>query len=66
LNLAVENAAFEAGRQNVAQHHPRFFIGVGGNGIEARLRVWNANELGLGPVDLVAENPPAVRCNGNT
>ena len=66
LNLAVENAAFEAGRQNVAQHHQRFFVRAGGNGIEARLRVGNANELGLGPVDLVAENPAAVRCNAST
>ena len=66
MNLAVENAAFEASRQNVAQHHERFFIGAGANGIEARLRVGNANELVLGPVDPFAENTPAVRCNEDT
>jgi hypothetical protein len=64
LKLAVENAAF--GRQNVAQHHERFFIGAGAKGIEARLRAGNAKEVGLGPVDPVAENPPAVRCNEDT
>jgi hypothetical protein len=66
LNLAVENASFEAGRQNVAQHHARFFIGAGANGIETRLRAGNAKEFGLGPVDPVAENLPAVRCNEDT
>ena len=60
LNLAVENAAFEAGRQNVAQHDQRFLVGACRYWIEARLRIGNANELGLGPVDLVAENPAAV------
>jgi hypothetical protein len=63
LNLAVENAAFGAGRQSVPLHHERFFIGAGGNGTEAGLRVGNADELCLSPVDLVGENPPAVRCN---
>jgi hypothetical protein len=66
LNLRVENASFEAGRQNVAHHHERFFIGAGGNGTEARLRVGNAKGLGQGPVDPVAENPSAVRCNEDT
>jgi hypothetical protein len=63
LSFAVENAAFEAGRQSVAQHYERFFIGPGGGGLEPGLRVGNAKELGLGPVDPVAENPPAARCN---
>jgi hypothetical protein len=66
LSFALENAAFEAGRQNVAQHHERFFIGAGGDEVEPGLRVGNAKELGLGPVDAVAENPPAVRCNEDT
>jgi hypothetical protein len=60
---AIGNGGALNGRQNVARHHARFFIGAGTNGIEARLRVGNAKELGPGPVDPVAENPPAVRCN---
>ena len=59
LNLAVEHAAFEAGRQDVAEHHQRFFVCAVGNRIEACVRVGNANELGLRAVDLVAENPAA-------
>ena len=59
LNLAVEHAAFEAGRQDVAQHHQRLFVGAAGNGIEAGIRVGNADELGLRAVDGVAENPAA-------
>ena len=59
LNLAVEHAALEAGRQDVAEHHQRLFVGAIGNGIEARIRIGNADELGLGAVDLVAEDPAA-------
>ena len=64
LNLAVEHAAFEAGRQDVAQHHQRLFVGAVGNGIEAGVGMGNADELGLGAVDLVAENPAAGRAMG--
>ena len=60
-NLAVEHAALEAGRQNVAEHHQRFFVGAFGNGIEAVVRVGNADELGLRAVDRVAEDPAAGR-----
>ena len=31
LHLAVEHAALEAGRQDVAQHHQRLFVGAVGN-----------------------------------
>jgi hypothetical protein len=61
LNLAVEHAAFEAGRQDVAEHHQRFFVGAFGNGIEAGVGVGNADELGLRAVDGVAEDPAAGR-----
>ena len=61
LDLAVEHAALEAGRQDVAQHHQRLFVGAVGNGIEARVRVGDADELGLRAVDLVAEDPAAGR-----
>jgi hypothetical protein len=56
-NLAVEHAAFEACRQDVAQHHQRVFIRAGRNRVEARVRVRDAHVLGLGAVDLVAEDP---------
>ena len=58
-NLAVEHAALEAGRQDVAEHHQRLFVGAVGNRIEARVRIGNADELGLRAVDLVAEDPAA-------
>ena len=60
-NLAVEHAALEAGRQDVAEHHQRFFVGAVGDRIEAVVRVGNADELGLGAVDCVAEDPTAGR-----
>ena len=58
-NLAVEHAALEAGRQDVAQHHQRLFVRAGRNWIEAGIRIGNADELGLGAVDGVAEDPAA-------
>ena len=61
LHLAVEHAALEAGRQDVAEHHQRFFVGAVGNRIEAGVGVRNANELGLRAVDGVAEDPAAGR-----
>ena len=60
-NLAVEHAAFEAGRQDVAEHHQRLFVGAVGNRIEAGIGMRDADEFGLGAVDGVAENPAAGR-----
>ena len=60
-NLAVEHAALEAGRQDVAQHHQRFFVRAVGNGIKAGIRIRDTDELGLRAVDLVAEDPAAGR-----
>lgn len=60
-DLAVEHAAFEACRQDVAQHHPGLFIRAGRNRVEARVRVRVAHVLGLGAIDLVAEDPATGR-----
>ena len=59
LNFAVEHAAFEPCRQDVAEHHQRLFVRAFGNGIEARVRIGSADELGLCAVDAVAEDPAA-------
>ena len=61
LNFAVEHAAFEACRQDVAEHDQRFFIRPFGNGIEACVGVGSADEFSLCAVDLVAEDPAAGR-----
>ena len=60
-DLAVQHAAFEAGRQNVAEHDERFLVGSVGNRIEARVGMRNADIFGLRAVDLVAEDPAAGR-----
>ena len=60
LHLPVQDAAFKAGRQDVAEHHQRFLIGVGRDGVQARVGVRNAHVLGLRPVDGVAQDPPTV------
>ena len=59
LDLAVEYAALEACRQDIAEHHQRFFVCAGGNGIQAHIGVRNADELCLGAVDGIAEDPAA-------
>src|SRR6202034_4095039 len=61
LDLAVEHAALEASRQDVAQHDQRLFVRSFGNRIEAGVRVRDAHELGLRAVDTVAENPAPGR-----
>ena len=66
LNLAVEHAALKAGRQDVAEHHQRLFVRSFGNRIKARVGKRRADELGLRPVDLVAENPAAGRRTAST
>src|SRR5665213_1155317 len=63
-DLAIENPAFEAGRQDVTQHHQRFFVRAGWNWIEAGIGVGRADVLRLGSVDLVAEDPAARRTMG--
>src|ERR1035437_5548488 len=59
-DLTVEDAALETGRQNIAAHDQRLFVLAIENRIESRIRVRDADELGLGAVDRVAEDPPAV------
>ena len=61
LYLAVEHAALEAGRQDVAQHDQRLFVGAAGDRVEAGVGVGRADVFGLRAVDLVAENPAAGR-----
>ena len=60
-DLAVEHAAFEAGRQDVAEHDQRLLVGAVGDGIEAGVGVGDAHVLRLGAVDGVAEDPAAGR-----
>ena len=61
LDLAIEHAAFEAGRQDIAEHHQRLFVRAVRNGIEAHVCMGNADEFRLSPVDSVAQNPAAGR-----
>lgn len=61
LNLAIENATLEAGRQNVAEHYQRLFVRAGRYGIEAVVCVRNSDKFGLGAVYRIAENPAAGR-----
>ena len=64
LHLTVQHAALEAGREDVAQHHERVFVGSVRQLVEAGVGVRDAHELRLGTVDRVAEVPaaaPAVR-----
>ena len=63
-DLAVEHAALEAGRQDVAEHHQRLLVRAVGNRIEAGVGVGNADELRLRAVDRVAEDPAAGRAMG--
>src|SRR5664280_1061984 len=58
-NLAVEHTTLEAGWQDVAEHHQRFFVRGFWDRIKAGIGVGNADEFGLRTVDCVAENPAA-------
>ena len=60
LHLAIQDAAFKARREDVAEHHQRFLIGVGGDGVQARVGMRNAHVLGLRPIDGVPQDPPTV------
>ena len=59
-NFAVKHAAFESGRQNIAQHDKGFFVRICRNVVKAGIGKRNADIFGLGAIDLVAENPTAV------
>ena len=62
-NLAVEHAALEAGRQDVAEHDQRFFVGAVGNGIEAGVRVgMRTNSAWVPSIVLPRIQPPVVQC----
>jgi hypothetical protein len=58
-DLSIEDAAFKTGRQDVAQHHQSLLVGTRRDRVEARIGVGDADILGLGAVDLIAENPAA-------
>ncbi|MDR7060624.1 hypothetical protein J2X38_002675 [Sphingopyxis sp. BE235] len=60
-DLAVEHAAFEARRQDVAEHDQRIRAGLLGDGIEARVGMRDTNIFCLRAVDDVAEDPAACR-----
>ena len=63
LNLAVQHAALEAGRQDVAEHHERFFIGAGGNGYRlvsaCGMRTYSAC---VPSIELPRIQPPVAQC----
>lgn len=46
-DFPVQNPAFEASRQYVTQHHPRFFVGPGRDRMEAGVGVRNTDVFGL-------------------
>ena len=64
LDLAGEHADLEAGRQNVAEHHQRFFIRAGGYRVQAVVGMGNTHIFGLGTVNRMAQNPAAVSAMG--
>ena len=57
LHLAVQHAALEAGRQNVAEHDERLFIAAGGKVVETHVGMRDAHQFRLRAVDRVAEDP---------
>src|SRR3546814_8556822 len=59
-DLPVENPAFIAGGQDVAEHDERFLVRSGGYRMEAVVGMRNADEFRLRPVDGIAQDPPAV------
>ena len=60
-DLAVEHAALEARRERVADHDERVLAhALDVARVEARVRVRDADVLGLGAVDRVAEDPAAL------
>ena len=59
LNFAVEHAAFEPGRQDIAQHDQRILLSSFGNPIEACVGVRDAHIFRLRAVDFIAQNPTA-------
>ena len=65
-DLAVEHAALEAGRQDVAQHDQRLFVGALGNRVQAGVGMGNAHELGLRAVDACCPASSRRSCNAST
>jgi hypothetical protein len=59
LHLAVQHPALEGRRENVAEHHERFFIRVRRQSVQTRVGMRGAHVLRLRAIDRVAENPSA-------
>ena len=59
MHFAVQHPALEGRRENVAEHHERFFIRVRRQSVQARVGMRGAHVLRLGTIDSVAENPSA-------
>lgn len=60
-HLACQHTDLEAGGQDVAEHHQRFGVYVLRCRIQTVVGMWYTDVLGLGAVDLMAENPAAIR-----
>ena len=60
LHGAVEDADLVAGRQDVGQHQDLLVGHAGRHRVGGRVGERHAHVLGLGAVDLVAEDPPAA------
>lgn len=58
-DLAVEDAAFEARRQDVAEHHHSPLVRALGDRIETGLGMGDADVFRLGSVDRIAQDPAA-------
>src|SRR3546814_5619599 len=58
-DLPVENPAFIAGGQDVAEHDERFLVRSGGYRVEAVCGMRYADEFRLLPVDGIAQDPHA-------
>jgi hypothetical protein len=64
LHLPVQDATFEACRQNIAKHHEGFFVSVCRETVQTPIGMWDAHVLGLGSVEGVAQNPAAMSTMG--
>jgi len=60
LYFAIQDAALEPSRENVAQHNKGFLVCSGWDRVDTVVRVRNADVFGLSSVDLVPENPTSA------
>ena len=57
IDGAFEHAALIACGQNIAEHHHGILVRAIGNGIKTCIGIRNADKLGLGSINSVAQNP---------